>query len=479
MIYDPRWIPQPGPQEQAIHARFITELFFGGARFGGKSDFLLGDFLQDVKEYGQHWRGVLFRKTFPQLEDLIVRSKEIYLEASPGAYFAEQSKTWHWPNGAYLRMRSLDRDALADNYIGHAYTWIGWDELPTWPTMVPYTKLKACLRSGSADVPVKRVRSTGNPGGVGHVWVKDRFVGLNNQHAWDIRVDPLTGDKIVYVPSKVDDNRIGLKHDPGYVSRLRAMAGVSEALLKAWLDGNWDVIAGAYFDVWGPQHIRQEQDVLLEPWWPCWIGMDWGFKHNSAIYWLTTDEKGHVGIFNEHVISGQSAKDLAEQIAGKSTGRKIDDFWLSPDAFAKRTDAETIGQQLGDELALYDLPFPAQASTDRIGGAQLMYNLLKQNRMWVSTACPELLNVLPAIIHDPDKQEQTLKMEGDDPYDGARYGVYSKLGPQAKAVKSTLLEKINSEDPTIRSIQALIINQRIRKEEANLFEPIRYRGRWP
>jgi len=478
-IYDPRWYPQPGPQEEAIAARSITELFFGGARYGGKSDYLLGDYLQDVKEYGAAWRGVLFRKTFPQLEDLIVRSKEIYLKAFPGAYFAEQSKTWHFSNGAYLRMRSLDRDALADNYIGHAYTWIGWDELPTWPTITPYLKLMACLRSGGADVPVKRVRSSGNPGGVGHVWVKSRFVGNHNQYAWTIRRDDNTGTTLLFVPSRVDDNRIGLKNDPGYISRLRAVGGVSEALLKAWLDGDWDVIAGAYFDVWGPQHIRPENEVNIEPWWPCWIGGDWGFKHNSAFYWLTTDERGNVGIFDELVISGQSPKDLAEMLGNRSEGRKVEDFWLSPDAFAKRTDAETVGQQIGDELAPYGVPFPASASNDRIGGAQLMYNLLKQNKMWVSTKCPELINVLPAIIHDPDKQEQTLKMEGDDPYDGARYGVYSKLGPRARAIKSNLLDKITATDPTIRNIQAMMVAKRIQREDPGVMQPVRYNRRWP
>jgi len=475
-VYDPRWYPQPGPQEEAIAARFVTELFFGGARYGGKSDFLLGDYLADVKEYGPAWRGVLFRKTFPQLEDLIVRSKEIYLRAFPGSWFAEQSKTWHFPNGAYLRMRSLERDALADNFIGHAYTWIGWDELPTWSTHVPYIKMLACLRSGGSEVPVKRVRSTGNPGGVGHLWVKDRFVGSQNAYAYQIRHDVETGFTRLFVPSRVDDNQIGLRNDPGYINRLRAVAGVSEALLKAWLDGDWDVVAGAYFDVWGPQHIRLEHEFRIESWWPVWIGMDWGFKHNTAVYWLTTDEEGRVGVFDEHVISGQSARELAEQIAARSEGRKVEDFWLSPDAFAKRTDAETIGVQLGDELAQFGLPFPAQASTDRIGGAQLLYRLMKDNLFWVSSKCEGLINVIPAIVHDPDKQEQTLKMDGDDEYDAARYGVYSKLGPRRKSLQQTLMEKVNSPDPTVRSIQAMMAARRLANESG--MQAIPYKSRY-
>ena len=63
------WEPQPGPQSSAITAAFIDELFFGGARGGGKSDYLLGDYLQDIS-IGSAWRGIIFRKTYPELEEL-------------------------------------------------------------------------------------------------------------------------------------------------------------------------------------------------------------------------------------------------------------------------------------------------------------------------------------------------------------------------------------------------------------------------
>ncbi|MCI0725029.1 MAG: hypothetical protein L0338_39605 [Acidobacteria bacterium] len=431
--------------------------------------------MQDVHEYGSAWRGVLFRKTYPQLEDLIVRSKEIYLQAYPGCHFAEQAKTWHFPNGAFLRMRSLERDADADNYLGHAYTWIGWDELPTWATLTPYIKLSACLRS-TQPVPVKRIRSTGNPGGIGHVWCKNRFVGTHNKFAWLPQRDDQTGFIKLFVPSKVTDNKILLSQDPGYISRLQLLAGVSQALVKAWLEGDWDVVAGAYFDVWNAGLIRPQGEIRVQPWWPCWLGMDWGFKHCSAIYWMCTDDEGKVGVFDELVESGQSPKDLAEHIGSHSQGYKVEDFWLSHDAFAQRTDAETIGEQIGQEMAAWGLPYPAKASTDRIGGAQLLYKLFKFKRIWISDKCAELLNVLPAIVHDPDKPEQTLKMDGDDPYDGLRYGVYGKLGPRARPENDLIMEKINHPDPTIRHMQALLAKKQL--QQAGKLQGVSYNRRY-
>jgi hypothetical protein len=266
------------------------------------------------------------------------------------------------------------------------------------------------------------------------------------------------------------------------------VAGVSQALVQAWLEGDWDVVAGAYFDCFGPHCILSAADVRPESWWPFWLGGDWGFKHATALYWFTTDDRGRTIVTDELVTSGKSAEELAEMIAGQCQlismehGRpgtlQLDDFWFSPDAFAQRTDAETVGDQLGKALEAYGLPYPARASNDRIGGAQLMYNLFKHKsgpepqpgqpdtrlpdpQLLISSKCEELINILPAIIHDPDKQEQTLKMDGDDPYDGARYGAYSKLGPRMKPLENQLAAKVNSPDPTIRHIQALMAQRQL------------------
>ena len=198
-------------------ADWCDELFYGGAAGGGKSDFLLGDFLQDVPTYGQAWQGVIFRRTYNELEELLKRSREIYPLSE--ASWHEQAKTWTWPNGATLKMRYMERDADATRYIGHQYTWIGWDELTLWPTDFGYRYLRARLRSAH-DVATKRIRAAATPGGVGHHWVKAYFVDPASRGYVPI-LDPITNARRRFIPAKLCDNKILVNSDPGYRDRLK------------------------------------------------------------------------------------------------------------------------------------------------------------------------------------------------------------------------------------------------------------------
>ncbi len=167
---------------------------------------------------------------------------------------------WRWPNGARLRFAYLERDADADAYQGHSYTRVYVEELGTFPSASPVLRLMATLRSGEG---VRcGFRATGNPGGPGHQWVKARYIDPNPA-GWEIRKfkyeNPWTREKIeqdrVFIPSKLRDNKF---LGPEYVANLQ-MVG-SDTLVRAWLEGDWTVIEGAYFDCynmwWIPSRCR-------------------------------------------------------------------------------------------------------------------------------------------------------------------------------------------------------------------------------
>jgi hypothetical protein len=232
------WAPQPGPQTYLLTCP-VEDALFGGARGGGKSDALLGDWISHASSSKGKAAGVLFRRTTPQLEELIHRSKQIY--PALGAHWIAGTKTWVMPCGSRLKMRWLERDEDADNYQGHQYTWEGWDELGNWPNPDPVDKLRACLRSPSGVPCVSR--SSANPGGTGHQWLKERYVMPappmkpffdEERRVWR-----------VFIPSKLSDNKKLTEADPNYIDRIKSSG--PPWLVRAWLDGDWDASAGDSF----------------------------------------------------------------------------------------------------------------------------------------------------------------------------------------------------------------------------------------
>jgi hypothetical protein len=271
------WAPQPGPQTDALSATWCNELFYGGAAGGGKSDLLLGDFLQDVPTYGEAWQGVIFRRTYPELEELMGRAHDIF--PSTGATWNEVHKTYRWPNGAWLKFRYLEQERHRQRYQGHQYTWIGWDELTQWATDKAYRYLRARLRSPH-DVPTKRIRSAANPGGPGHHWVRSYFVNPA-PGGYEVLEDRVTQMSRMFVPARLTDNLILVQADPGYAARLRGLG--SEALVRAWLDGDWNIVEGAFFDCWSEKMILPPVELPKD--WLRFRSADWGSASPFSIGW--------------------------------------------------------------------------------------------------------------------------------------------------------------------------------------------------
>jgi hypothetical protein len=233
---EPEIVWKGNPKQELALRCPAFELFFGGARFGGKSDFLLADFLDGVDHGGKH-RGILFRKTYSELEEILIRSRDIY--GAIGGQYAETKRTWTFPGGSTLKLRFIERDTDVHHYQGHQYTWIGFDELTNWATDYCYKYMFSCARSPDG-LPV-RVRSSGNPGSVGHAWVKGRFIdGVTPYHLFK---DPYTGLTRTFIPSRLEDNEYA-RNDPDYELRLK---NLPPHLYRAHRFGDWDVFIGQAF----------------------------------------------------------------------------------------------------------------------------------------------------------------------------------------------------------------------------------------
>ncbi|MEE4659018.1 MAG: terminase family protein, partial [Halieaceae bacterium] len=209
----PAWEPQPGPQSYLL-ACPIEDVFFGGARGGGKSDALIGDWLNHWYTYGKAANGIIFRRTLTEMEEIEARMLEVY--PAVGAVYRSGKKTWVFPGGARLKLRYLERDADASRYQGHGYTWVGVDEAGNFPSPDPIDKLRAAMRTGGGVPCVMRL--TGNPGGVGHNWLKARYIDPATPMVPHACRE--TGIRRVFIPSKLSDNA-KLSDPDAYVRRLR------------------------------------------------------------------------------------------------------------------------------------------------------------------------------------------------------------------------------------------------------------------
>lgn len=447
-----RWVPQPGPQTDAICANWCEEMLYGGAAGGGKTDFLLGDYLQDVPEYRAAWQGILFRRSMPELEEMIARSTELYPQT--GGVWREQKKSWHWPNGARLRMRYLEADRDATRYQGGAFPWIGWDELGQHPTPFGYKYLRGRLRSAH-PIPRKRIRSSANPGGVGHQWLKAKFV-TPAPLGHTLLKDPETGGDVLFIRAKLQDNKILSINDPRYADRLRGMG--SKALVKAWLDGDWDVVAGAFFDEFSVErHVVRAHSIPDD--WPRFRCMDWGSAKPFAVYWMAisdgslpqyprgalvvyrewygvkTDEA--TGIYEPNVGIKMTAEEVGKGIAEREAGEKVQNgaSVLDPSAFDNSggpSYAERIHNGSGRKVDFRRADNKRVRAVGAMGGWDQVRSRLRGDdesgipMLFFTDNCPHIIRTLPVLQHDELKPED-VDTEGEDHGpDAIRYGCMSR-----------------------------------------------------
>lgn len=311
------WTPQPGPQYLAIAASFVEELLFGGARGGGKrcprlrsgaangkTDYLLGDYGFDVPTYGSAWKGVIFRRSYPQFEHLISRARQIYINGYkldgrdippwyPGTVEKKKPPSFEFPNGATLLCRYIEVDEDVDEYSGHEFSWLGYDELGLWASDKPYNQMLATLRSPH-DIPTKRVRASAMPGGPGNSWIKKRWIDAAPDGG-KLLTNIKTGGSMMFIRSRVWDNKILLKADPRYPDRLKGVG--SPELVKAWLDGDWSVVMGAYFSGFSyGRHVVEPHEIPKH--WLRFRSCDWGSASPFSVGWWAVSDGGDYETFS-------------------------------------------------------------------------------------------------------------------------------------------------------------------------------------
>lgn len=439
----PTTIWKPQPRQAAFLERPEWEALYGGAAGGGKSDALVIEALRQV--HISHYKALILRKTFPQLAELIDKSLNYYPRAFPGARYNSSSHTWTFPSGAKIVFGSMQYTKDRIKYQGQAYDFVAFDELTHFAWEEYSYMFSRCRPNG----PGTRcyIRSTANPGGLGHGWVKERFItaGKPMTPVWeDIHWRDPEGNEHhekrsrIFVPSSVFDNPALLRNDPDYITRLAAMP---EAERKALLYGDWDTFSGQVFTEWrndSDHYADRINTHVIAPFkipedWAVWCGLDWGYAKPFSVGWYAVDRErrmyrirelyGCTGTPNTGV--KMEPGEVARQIKRIETedlnlkGRRINR--VGDPAIWGSDGTESIGALMERERVYLE-----KGDNARIDGKMQVHHRLAFDEngwpmLYVFNTCKHFIRTVPNLVYD-ERNVEDVNTEGEDHiYDELRY----------------------------------------------------------
>lgn len=400
---------------------------YGGAKGGGKSYSLRNILLIRRIQYPGS-NGVIFRRTYPELEANHIRP--LFQEFPVlREYWNEGKKLLTLPNGSTLQFCHCNNETDIDLYQGREFHDLGIDEAGQW-TEGMFRKLQGSNRSSRAGIKARTIL-TGNPGGVGHTWLKRIFIERRTN----------SRERICdynFIQALVDDNPALIENDPEYVHRLNTEP--NEALRRAYRYGDWDIFAGQYFT-----ELRRETHFInpfkIPEHWTRFGSYDFGFNHPAAFGWFAVDEDGNVYLYREFVKAQLRVDQFAGELLRYSDTRDLSPIIGGLDCWAKKgIIKQGTPPTIAEEFTNHDLTL-TRAKIDRVQGANQLRSYLawqgKPNNkplFYIFNTCPITFDCLTRMQHDPDHVEDVLKsdasdgdpLSGDDAYDMVRYALMSR-----------------------------------------------------
>lgn len=307
-----QWIPHEGPQTDFC-SRGEFEVLFGGAAGPGKTDCLIMEATRFV--YHPRYRAIILRRTFPQLQEIIDRTRTWYPLIDPKAVFRATEHRWYFPSGATIQLGHMQHEPDKYNYQGKEFHFVGFDEVTQF-TEGQYLYLFSRTRSTVTELP-SRIRSTTNPGGIGHLWCKKRFIDVAKPG--ETYVDPETGLSRVFIPAKLQDNPTLLANDPGYVQRLMSLPPIERMRL---LEGTWDIFEGQVFTELS-QRVHGCEPFQIPPEWEKFMVLDWGYAKPFSVGWYAVDYDGVLYRYREYYGCKDGEEDKGLRMTAPEVARGI------------------------------------------------------------------------------------------------------------------------------------------------------------
>lgn len=407
------------------------EVFFGGAAGGGKSYGQLIDALSFALRY-KGSKQLILRRTYPELERSLIM-ESIKLFPKQAAKYIKSEKKWFFANGSIIEFGYCDAESDVTKYQSAEYDVIRFDEV-THFTGFQYTYMISRIR-GINPCP-KQIKSTGNPGGIGHCFIKERFI---DKGTWGESFCDNEGRSFIFIPARVQDNHYLFKADPGYINRLHQLP---EHEQKRLLYGDWDAFEGRYY----PEFYRQIHIIKpfeIPPYYTRFRSLDYGLDMTACLWWAV-DSQGRGYIYRELYEPDLNLSQAAKRVLNFSPEEeKISYTVASPDLWNRRQETGLSGMQIMIQAGLNDL---IRAKDERITGWRALREWLvpfldeqgvKRARLsFFDGCCPNTVRCLPLLQHSTVNPEDASGVPHEITHspDALRYGIMSRPQP-AQAIK--------------------------------------------
>jgi len=365
---------------------------YGGARGGGKS-------------WCIRFKAVALAMCHPGITILIVRAtyddlkknhiRELQKMLRGVAKYKETDKLFEFPNGSVIYFQYCDNANDIDRFQGVEYDVAFIDEA-TQLSEEQFRAISASIR-GVNNFP-HRVYLTCNPGGVGHAWVKRLFIDRDYQE----HENPVD---YTFIPAKVSDNKILLETDTNYIEMLKSLP---EGLRRAWLEGDWDALAGQYFS-----EFRKDKHVIepieIPSSWRRYVSIDYGLDM-LACYWSAFAPDGTCYIYRELYQSNLIVSEAAERMLELTGDEDIFAYLAPSDLWGKSAETGRSQAESFNDSGVYLTKVVARS---RVDGWMDVHEWLSSGKLKIFSTCNNLIRCFPLIQHDDHRPNDTA----NDPHE--------------------------------------------------------------
>jgi hypothetical protein len=299
-----------------------------------------------------------------------------------------------------------------------------------------------CNRSAQVPQEWVRMRATGNPGGPGHTWLKERFIdGKEPYKIYKESQGTVAGAEMfittAFVPATVTDNTHLIETNPQYIAKLMAMP---ERVRKAMLEGNWDIKSGGeFFDAFD-SGVHVIPPSILKGDWHRFYAMDWGYKSPYAVVKIAVNPDGMVIVYGEIYGQGKDAqgkerlnlgtRETSAEVAAKVAAQAAQEG-VTECVFDYNMNQQTYSSQAAIDAfydtGLYMLP----ANKKHEIGWDCMHSVLKDRDEFgtpylrIFSTCKYLIREMEYLQCDKIKLEEPANGQSDHAVDALRYGLVS------------------------------------------------------